>query len=195
MKKLFLKNILRSKKGVTMMELIIASIVSIIVLTSLASIDYSVRLMHQNAGSESMLSVETTAILQHISRNLLLATGDANDSGIIISGGNAMSILQDQNTPPTPGDYTDDTWVYYWLNNNSIEFCEGQGTCSNLLTSLGSGSIATFNIVSQSSSDQADLDNQVQIEVCASVDPTTCTPADFTTSTLISLPSHGGPTI
>jgi len=186
----------RSKTGMTLIELIIASLIAVIVLASLASVDYSVRLMHHARGPRSMLSAETTAILQHIARNMQATIGDAGDLGIeITGGGRTLSIRQDQNATPTPADYTDDTWVYYDRNGHNVRYCQGHNACTTLLSNLGSGKIKDFSVTFTTNSDPAALDNQVIVTIDTCSDPNTCAASEFTATTTISVPSQGGDSI
>lgn len=174
------------------------------VLASLASIDYSVRMMYKGIGPRSLLAAETTAIMQHISRNIQATVGDAvetaaGNSGILINNGSSqLAIRQDRNSPQTPSDYSDDEWVSYSLSaDNNILFCnDNTGACGSLLTTLGSGKILSFTASFTEDSGPAALDNQINITIESCADPATCVAADiFTVSTTISVPSKGGPSI
>ncbi len=185
---------LQNNKGITLIEIIVASIIAMTVLASLASMDYAVRMMYKNRGSRGMLSVETTSILLHMARNIQLARSDATFTGIEISGGGtALSILQDKNE--TPQNYADDPWVCYELKDAGIEFCTAKGSCMAAAdtVTLGSGRIKSFKVGFTTNS--TTLENQVRIVIEACVDPATCIASEFTTETTISAVSTGGQTI
>ena len=190
------KNFLKQKSGFTLIEVIIAGLVSLIMLTGVATVDYSVRMMYKQQTPESLLAVETTAILRHISRNIQAATGDTNNVGIILVGeGTALAIRQDRTTSQTPGDYTDDVWMFYHLNttDHTVEFCEGQDSCVTLLTSLGFGKIKSIMFDLTRSNAQTELDNQVKVTISACANPPTCPDGPpFNVSTKVSMISHGG---
>jgi hypothetical protein len=109
------------QKTLSLMELMVGiSLLGIIILGVTAFDAASHRFLRSSERSVEVLN-ELTYILEHIAKNVEVATGDITDAGIVIdeSGGTEdlnMTIRIDQNDPPTPGDYSDDTLVRYYYD-------------------------------------------------------------------------------
>ena len=201
--KLFIR---KFSRGVTLIELIVATLIAAIVLASLASVDFSIRMMSRDLAPRSMLSVEATAILNNIARTAQTATGDAVQDpkpptfeGIYIgAAGKWLSIRQDRNG--TPGNYIDDRWAMYYYQAAPLfqivyaPNCAQRAVPQMPIMRLGTGHIKNISFSREQSADPDDLKNQLTVTLEACLDPATCPTADdplFTASTVISLPGCG----
>lgn len=107
-----------NKKGLSLTELIVASILITIVLAGVAGFSISLRQIEQTSGQAAVLNTRTSAAINHIKNNAFTAIGYKNDSGV-------RTDITEGTTPPpnffsfrhdvlnTPIDYTDDEWTIY----------------------------------------------------------------------------------
>ena len=117
------------KKSVTLVELIICiMLLGVIVLGAIAFHLSAERFLSSSEGKTQVLN-ELMLILQHIQKNVLMATGDIGDVGISVAGASPiLRIRQDINgagvVNNTPEDYTDDRIVGYRfdLGTGQIDF-------------------------------------------------------------------------
>ncbi|MDP2654541.1 MAG: hypothetical protein Q8Q08_11015 [Candidatus Omnitrophota bacterium] len=108
----------------TLTELIVATILVGIVMVGTVSVDYAIRRTRQSTSFSGINSLETSATLLHISRNIALAVGDQQNSGIFdLAGGGSDGFCIRQDILTTPGDYTDDEWKCYTRIAQRIHFC------------------------------------------------------------------------
>jgi hypothetical protein len=119
------------KKTITLIELLIA--ISLLLLIVLGAGAFHIASERFLRSSETKVSVvnDLTYILEHINKYISLATGDINVPGIVLSDSTHLRIRVDLNNPPTPNDYTDDTWLEYRLNGNNLEFCSNFNVNTN----------------------------------------------------------------
>lgn len=126
------------KKSVTLVELIISiTLLGVIILGAIAFHLSSERFLTSSETKTQVLN-ELTFVLQHLHKNILLATGDLTNVGIDASGVTILRIRQDRNVPKTPADYSDDRWVRYEFRPNpqhDVRFrVEGVGGWETLTT-------------------------------------------------------------
>lgn len=126
------------KKSVTLVELIISIVLlGVIVLGATAFHLSSERFLSSSEKKTQVLN-DLTFILQHLHKNILLATGDITDRGIDPSGVTTLRIRQDKRVPRTPANYGDDVWVRYQFRSNpnhDVRFrVEGVGSWETLST-------------------------------------------------------------
>ncbi len=140
------KQKLFSEKGMTLTELIVSSILVGIVMVGVVSFGFIIDEMQKTTNRATSLSMETTAVISHITKNASLATGNRANPGIIVEDTTVAKndwISFRLDTLNTPSDYTDDTWFIYRrdLANNAIYTCTktaalgpdptGYAPCSN----------------------------------------------------------------
>lgn len=120
---------LKRSKAVTLTELIAGTIIFGIIIVGITAVDFAMRQSHQSSSQNSILAMQTSAMMLHITKNAGAITGDRNDLGIIVdaaaAGAEQIWLRIDENTPPTPGDYTDDQWLSYEHSGNDLLFCRG----------------------------------------------------------------------
>ena len=119
-------------RGITLTELLIATIVVGIIMLGVASSDFAVRKNTKNQSAGALLTLNTRSIIEHISKNASMATGMKNDQGFYNVTGAAVAagnfcIRQDidisGNFLNTSGDYNDDNWKCYTVAANNITTC------------------------------------------------------------------------
>ncbi len=121
--------------GLTLTELVIASILVGIVMLGIYSVDYALRGSRAAASDDSLLAMKTWATMGHITQNAKLAVGDISDPGIAASSGNNYLCFR-QDTTITPNNYNDDVWQCYSKLSNNIHACAktagaGPSACAN----------------------------------------------------------------
>jgi prepilin-type N-terminal cleavage/methylation domain-containing protein len=125
---------MKNKRGVTLTELLIASVLIGIIMLGIVSVDYATRQSHQKTTATGQLAMSTGGMLLDIMKNSSLAVGDAataNNSGIYVSpGGNTACFRQD--LLQTPSNYTDDSWICYTESANNLLKCTrtASGDCA-----------------------------------------------------------------
>lgn len=119
------------KKGVTLIELVIAiSLLGVILLTATA-VDVSVRRFFNASDRSAALQNELNPVLLRMKKDINTAVGQPGNSGIQIqAGNNRIAVRRDVNISGVPnvnsaGNYNDDTWTTYALVGNQIQFYRG----------------------------------------------------------------------
>ena len=114
----------RIERSITLVELLIAMLLVGIVLVGIATLENYTRFHLISSQRRVELQNELSFILEDMSKNIIRATGDINDSGIEdlvpIDGSIGFRVRIDDNTPPTPSKYNDDTTIRYTLVGNEI---------------------------------------------------------------------------
>ncbi len=137
---------IHGQTGLTLTELVIASILVGIVSLGIFSVDYALRGSRAAASDDSILAMKTWATMEHITKNAKLAVGDINSPGIIASSGSNYLCFR-QDTSSTPNDYTDDVWRCYSKFSNNIHTCTktsaaGASACSSADEIIGTYAVA-----------------------------------------------------
>ena len=111
---------LDQQSGVTLTELLIATVLIGIVMTGVASFTLAIKHIQDSTNKATILATRAAAGMSSITRNGQLATGDGIGGGAnygYVFDASAtppyFSFRLDLNNPQTPVDYTDDTWVIY----------------------------------------------------------------------------------
>jgi len=130
------------KKSVTLVELLISiTLLGIIVLGATAFHLSSERFLSSSEKKTQVLN-DLTFVLQHLHKNVLLGTGDYNNSGVDVPDAGVLTIRQDidaaGNSNFTPADYGDDRIVVYTFgiaaSPNSVMFSDDDGATWEELT-------------------------------------------------------------
>ena len=103
-------------KGLSLAELLVATILMGIVMLGVISVNYAVKRMESTTSRSTILGIQTAAAMNHMTRNGLLAVGYEGNQGIVIEqttppSVSYLSFRQDINSTPT--DFNDDQWVIY----------------------------------------------------------------------------------
>ena len=110
------------RSGLTLTELVIASILVGIVMVGIFSVDFALRGSRAAASDDSLLAMKTWATMEHISKNAKLAVGNIVNPGVAAASGNNYLCFR-QDTATTPDDYSDDIWRCYSRFSNNIHTC------------------------------------------------------------------------
>ncbi len=101
-------------KGLTLLELVVASTLIGIVMVGVSGFGYAVNRMQDISSKSSLIAMDATASLSMMRKDALLAVGDPTNSGIrtIVEPPDKYTICfrHDTNDPTS---YADDTWVCY----------------------------------------------------------------------------------
>lgn len=111
------------KKAITLIELLIALVLFLVIIMGAVSFDLAGRRFLRSSERKTEVLNDLTFILEHLFKNVSLATGDINSEGIKVPDGDHLRVRLDLNSPPTPSDYSDDLWIEYRINGNNLEFC------------------------------------------------------------------------
>jgi len=125
-----------SKRGFTLLELLIAMVLLVIIMLGFVSIDLFSRHHLFTADKRTKLQNEVSLVLEHMSKSVMRATGNVGDPGLLTGtaaiGEPVVDIRVDELNPPTPGDYSDDTWVAYGNNTaGQVFFCNNTAGRTN----------------------------------------------------------------
>ena len=124
---------MRAERGVTLMELLLASLIGVIILLVMAHVDVTRILVGQDAKDLSEIQTEPAFALTHLTRSILQA-----DRVNRISASNIQLRI-----PPTTGTGLDDPsnyrWVQYRLNGTEVQyFTTGPCAAASRFRNVGS---------------------------------------------------------
>ena len=116
-----MKEFYQDKIGITLTELLVATILMGIVMLGIVSVDFAVRQMSKKTSSTALLRMYTSAVMQEIARNAAIITGDPNNPGFLsfpVGNPTRFYFRQDINAATglpnnTPQDTSDDGWICY----------------------------------------------------------------------------------
>ena len=104
-------------KGLTLTELLIATILIGIVMIAIAAFSSSIGNMQRSSSKSTILILQTAAAMNRITRNAYLSIGSYNSPGIMYdqqeNPDDRQWIAFRQDTAHTPENYTDDVWIIY----------------------------------------------------------------------------------
>lgn len=126
-----MKNIL-NKNGLTFVELLTASIVTGVVMLGVASMDISLRNAYEGTSKGTMVASKAAALMHHVSRRILEASGSPTDPGVVIASSPSRLYIR-SDTPQTPSKYTDDVWHVYQYNSGTktLSYCTTTNATTN----------------------------------------------------------------
>lgn len=195
-----LKNfILKNKNGMTLVELIAASVVTGIVMLGVASMDISLRNAFQGVSRNSIVAARASGVMHHISKNIAETTGDSQDLGVSTQTSSPASLWIRKDpitTTGTPADYTDDGWFVYQYDSgtSSLLYCSTSAKNVACVTTIQSfPNIVSFEPTFINSSTNYDFD--VSVKLTSRYD--TATAADdlsnpqYSVSSIFNLPVAG----
>ncbi len=107
-------------KGLTLTELLVATILMGIVMAGVAAFSVFVKQARDSTGEGTVLAVETATAMHYIVEDANRAVGDNGDRGVVFDTPDKLSICfrNDDNSPST-ATYDDDTWACYWYDDSS----------------------------------------------------------------------------
>ena len=107
------------RKGITLTELLVASILIGIVMVGVIAVSFAIKKMQETTNKSALLAMRATAVITHMTKNVALAVGYQDDPGIVV-GERWVSIRQEQGES---GNFTDDLWVIYYYSAHNLYFC------------------------------------------------------------------------
>lgn len=125
--------------GLSLIELLVTMILMSLVLLGLFSIDLFSRDQVLSSDRRVKVQNEISYALEYMSKYVSRGTGNLNNSPIMIypdSGPQTgFKVRVDLNNPQTPGVFSDDTWVNFYLNANSLMASTETGPLSTRICS------------------------------------------------------------
>ena len=138
------------KKGITLTELIVASIMIGIVMVGVASFATTIQRLQSSTSKSVIIAMKVKAAMARMSDDAYAKIGEYFDPGYQIRspGGNDRSICFRHDVAITPEDYTDDEWTCYYRDDQNVLFlcgpdptvtpdndgqCDGTGTRKELI--------------------------------------------------------------
>jgi len=141
-----MRNIL-NRKGITFIELLAASIITGIVMIGFASMDISLRNAYEGTSKGTLVASKAAAVMHHISRRILEASGSSADTGFSIATAPDRLWIRSDGAAKTPSNYSDDSWYLYKHDSaaSTITYCSTAGKNLDCQTTLQTFSnITTF---------------------------------------------------
>jgi Tfp pilus assembly protein PilE len=112
------------EKGITLTELLVASVLVGIVMIGVASFSISIKHLQNSTNKSTIMEMKTKSAMARVVKDAYLAVGDIMNPGIVAySAGQNLSICfrQDVNNPSS---YADDIWKCYFRGaSNDLLAC------------------------------------------------------------------------
>jgi len=104
----------KATQGMTLTELLIASILVGIIMAGAVSVDFAIRRGRKNMADGAKIAMELNAAMLQMTRDAMAATGDASSPGIVSDDTGAIfNICFRYDANMTPNSYADDEWICY----------------------------------------------------------------------------------
>lgn len=112
---------IKSKNGLSLTELIVASVLIGIIMIGVISFTLSIKQIQRTTSRSTVPSVRLSSVMFEIAQDGALATGDATDTGITWDDvGPDRVLCFRQDTDDTPDNYANDVLVCYLIDGNNI---------------------------------------------------------------------------
>lgn len=110
---------LNNRKGVTLTELIVSSVLVGIIMIGVVSFNFAMKRIEESSSRISILSANAATFLSMIKKDAMKATGYIDDSGVrtFQSGGNRCICFR-HDEDDDPNDYDGDVWKCYLKGGN-----------------------------------------------------------------------------
>ena len=197
-----------NKNGITLTELLVASILIGIVMIGVASFSVSLQQFQNSTNRTTILAMKTMTAMNRLTRDAYLAVGDETNRGIVDRAIPKRNSLCFRHDTTNPSSYTDDTWTCYYFDipsnllylctvptaeanvpPNNAGQCDGAGT-RRLLLELNPAQGVFYQIIENS---DGRLES-IRITLSSIFDSTLAshpiTNPVYTTTTQISPPGH-----
>ncbi|MDD5116467.1 MAG: prepilin-type N-terminal cleavage/methylation domain-containing protein [Candidatus Omnitrophica bacterium] len=120
------------KTGVSLIELIISIVLISLVLLGFFSVELFSRHHVISSDRRTKLQNELSYSIEYMSKYVQQSCGDFNNPPITaypVSGvQTGFRVRVDLNTPQTPNDLTDDTWINFYLDSHQLKTSQGAVT-------------------------------------------------------------------
>ena len=118
----------RNKTGLTMVELMIATLLLSVIFLAISSLYLVSQKFYITATQKIIIGYEVQYAIQHIYKNAMIGFGDKNTPSFRItgaSGENQLDININSNDPLTAGNYSSVTSYRYYKSDNTLMFDKG----------------------------------------------------------------------
>lgn len=127
-------------KAVTLVELLIAVVLISLIALGFSSIDIFSRHHVISADRRAKLQNELAYALEDIQKNVSQGVGNYNDPSLVQLA-NGFQVRTDINSPATPQDLSDDTWISYTLSGNQLSSSSSGVLASHILSGVAFASL------------------------------------------------------
>ena len=103
------------QKGLTLAELLVATILIGIVMTGVSAFSVFVKQARDSTGAGTILAVQTATAMHYLVQDANKAVGDNSNRGVVFDSVNQLSICF-RHDVSDPAAYTDDSWAFYWYD-------------------------------------------------------------------------------
>lgn len=103
------------QKGLTLTELLVATILIGIVMTGVSAFSVFVKQARDSTGAGTILAVQTATAMHYLAEDANKAVGDNSNRGVVFDSVTQLSICF-RHDVSDPASYTDDTWACYWYD-------------------------------------------------------------------------------
>jgi hypothetical protein len=116
---------IKNESGLNLLELIVAIVLMSLVLLGFFSIELFS--MHHVISSDKRVKVQNDIAyaVEYMSKYVQMGQGEVNNPPItaypLLGTQTGFQVRVDLNIPPTPGVFTDDTWVAFYLDGNQLK--------------------------------------------------------------------------
>ncbi len=105
-------------KGLTLTELLVASILMGIVMTGVAAFSFFIKQARDSTGAGTILAVQAATAMHYLVEDANKAVGDNSDRGVVSgTSGAALGSICFRHDTNDPASYADDTWACYWYRS------------------------------------------------------------------------------
>jgi len=152
--------ILKENFGITLTELLVATVMIGIVMIGVASFSGSITRLQGSTSRSTIIAMRTKAVMARIVQDAKLAVGNNEDCGkddtatpplsnlncgwgirTEAGGGGKLGVCFRHDLPGTPDSYSDDTWICYYKSagaNNRLFYCGATAPANVPPTNAGS---------------------------------------------------------
>ncbi|MCX5681084.1 MAG: hypothetical protein NT079_02205 [Candidatus Omnitrophica bacterium] len=200
-----------NNSGLTLPELLAASIITVFVMIGVASMDISLRNLFSGVSGNASASVNAATIMRHMANRIPEAIGDSTigGAGIGVATGNGggndnrLWIRRDENASHTPEIYTDDAWYSYQYSASAhtLVYCTTPDApgAPNPSSACNSPVIQTFSNVTEfvptitnlQASEEFSVSIRLKTVSNASLPYPSATNPEFTLTSAFSIPDTG----
>ena len=101
------------QKGLTLAELLVATILIGIVMTGVSAFSVFVKQARDSTGAGTILAVQTATAMHYLAEDANKAVGDSSARGVAFTSPESICFRHDVSDPAV---YTDDIWACYWYD-------------------------------------------------------------------------------
>lgn len=116
------------KKGLTLTELLVSTILIGIVMMGVSAFSVFVKQARDSTGAGTILAVQTATAMHYLAEDASKAVGDSSDRGVVFELVPQQTICF-RHDVIDPASYNDDLWACYWYDavSNGLWKCADRG--------------------------------------------------------------------